>query len=63
MASPLADFVHNKYFHCIAISPEAYSDDFTSSFTQANLHIEVNDAVRTGGNLSTFKATVVYLCM
>lgn len=63
MSNPLCDFVHNKYVHVIPISPEAYDDDFTSGFTQANLHIEVNDAVRTNTYLPGYKATVVYLCM
>ena len=46
----------------IPISPQAYDDDIIANTSQANLHIEVKDAVRDS-NIDKYKATVVYLCM
>ena len=62
LCHPLCDFVQNKYVTVIPISPQAYDDDFIANSSQANLHIEVKDAVR-GASITSYKATVVYLCM
>lgn len=62
MSDPLCDYVQNKYAHVIPISPQAFDDDFVANTVQANLHIEVNDAVRNA-TINSYKATIVYLCM
>ena len=62
ICNPLCDFVQNKYVTAIPISPQAYDDDIISNSSQANLHIEVKDATR-GASITSYKATVVYLCM